>query len=54
MLISSVKEKTMMRSFTFNPEGVCSRFIRFDIDGNIVKNVKFIGGCPGNLQGISC
>ena len=43
----------MMRSFTFNPEGVCSRSIRFDVDGDIVKNVKFIGGCPGNLQGIS-
>ena len=42
-----------MKSFIFNTEGVCSKSIKFDVDGNIVKNVKFIGGCPGNLQAIS-
>ncbi|MBO5785931.1 MAG: TIGR03905 family TSCPD domain-containing protein [Clostridia bacterium] len=34
--------------------GVCSRSISFDIDANhIVTNVSFVGGCNGNLQGVS-
>ena len=31
----------------------CSSKIIFDIDGDTVKNVKFIGGCDGNLKAIS-
>ena len=34
--------------------GVCSRTVSFDIDGEgRVHNVEFVGGCNGNLQGIS-
>lgn len=33
--------------------GTCSRFVSFEIDGDVVKNVEFAGGCHGNLQGIS-
>jgi uncharacterized protein (TIGR03905 family) len=35
------------------PEGICPKEIKFDIENDTVKNVKFIGGCPGNLQAIS-
>ncbi len=35
------------------PKGVCSSAIDVEMDGNIIKNVKFTGGCHGNLQGIS-
>ena len=39
---------------TYNTKGTCSRQILFDVteDGK-VTNVKFIGGCSGNLQGIA-
>lgn len=37
----------------YRPRGVCSQEINFDIEDNKVKNVSFIGGCNGNLQGIS-
>lgn len=37
---------------TYKTEGVCSRQIHFDLDKGIVHNVSFVGGCPGNLQGI--
>ena len=37
----------------YTPKGVCSRMITFDLEDDIVKNVKFTGGCNGNLQGIS-
>ena len=40
--------------FTFNTKGTCSRQILFDVDSeNKIHNVKFIGGCSGNLQGIA-
>lgn len=37
----------------YRPKGVCARTIDFDIVDNKVTNVKFVGGCNGNLQGIS-
>ncbi|MDP4132993.1 MAG: TIGR03905 family TSCPD domain-containing protein [Bacillota bacterium] len=40
--------------YTYKTNGTCSRAITFDIEqDNTVKNVKFEGGCNGNLQGIS-
>ncbi|WP_346870645.1 TIGR03905 family TSCPD domain-containing protein [Clostridium sp. UBA5119] len=33
--------------------GVCSKEINFDVVENKIKNVSFIGGCDGNLLGIS-
>lgn len=38
--------------FTYKTSGVCSRQIDFDIVDGKVHNVKFTGGCNGNLQGI--
>ena len=32
---------------------VCSKEINFDIDGNIITNISFVGGCNGNLKAIS-
>lgn len=37
----------------YTPKGVCSRKMTIEIEGDIVKNVKVIGGCNGNLKGIS-
>ena len=37
----------------YRPKGVCSQKITFDIEDGKVKNVKFLGGCNGNLQGIA-
>lgn len=33
--------------------GVCSKEINFDVVENKIKSVSFIGGCDGNLLGIS-
>lgn len=38
--------------FNYRPKGVCSQNIEFDIVEGKVHNVKFLGGCNGNLQGI--
>lgn len=39
-------------NYTYRTKGTCSRSIRFDIEDGKVKNVRFEGGCSGNLQGI--
>lgn len=39
--------------YRFKPSGVCSTEMIFDIENNIVKDSKVIGGCNGNLKGIS-
>lgn len=36
----------------FKTKGVCSTEIVLQIDENIVKEVTFIGGCPGNTYGV--
>lgn len=38
--------------YTYRTQGTCSSEISFDLDGNIVSNIKFTGGCNGNLKGI--
>lgn len=39
--------------YSYKTEGTCSKIINFDIDNNIISNVEFIGGCPGNLKALS-
>lgn len=39
--------------YTYKPSMVCAQQISFNIDGNIISNVSFIGGCNGNLKAVS-
>ncbi len=36
----------------FSPSGVCAKKIEFEINEGKLHNVKFYGGCPGNLAAI--
>ncbi len=38
--------------FEYKTKGTCSQRILFELDGDTVRNVQFIGGCNGNLKGI--
>ena len=40
-------------TYSYKTKGTCSTQIDLELDGNVVHNVKFTGGCNGNLQGIS-
>lgn len=40
-------------TFRYQPRGVCSREIILELDGDRIDSLEVIGGCPGNLQGIS-
>lgn len=42
-----------MKSYSYKTRGTCSREIMFDLDGNTVRNVKFVFGCQGNTNGIA-
>lgn len=39
--------------YSYETKGVCSKQIKFDIVDDRITNVSFVGGCNGNLQGIS-
>ena len=39
--------------YEYKTKGTCSQRILFEIEDGIVHNVTYIGGCHGNLQGIS-
>ncbi len=39
--------------YEYKTQGTCSRQIAFDIEGNVIRNIQFFGGCDGNLQAIS-
>lgn len=43
-----------MKHYSYKTSGVCSQVIEFDLsDDNKIHNVKFFGGCNGNLKAIS-
>lgn len=39
--------------YSYKTQGTCSQEILFDIEGDIIKSVEFIGGCSGNTQGVA-
>lgn len=39
--------------YSYKTNGVCSSEIKFDIKDNKIKEVLFVGGCPGNALGLS-
>ena len=39
-------------TYSYKTKGTCSTQIDLELDGNVVHNVKFTGGCNGNLQAI--
>ena len=39
--------------YEYKTENTCSQIISFDIDGKVITNIEFYGGCNGNLKAIS-
>ncbi|MDO5389796.1 MAG: TIGR03905 family TSCPD domain-containing protein [Eubacteriales bacterium] len=37
----------------YRTRGVCSQAIEYEVQDGVVHNVKFIGGCSGNTQGVA-
>ena len=39
--------------YVYKTQMTCSSEIHFNIDGNVISNISFVGGCNGNLKAIS-
>ena len=42
-----------MTTYTYYPKGTCSKQMEVDLEDGVIKDVRVLGGCNGNLQGIS-
>ncbi len=40
-------------TYTYRPQGVCSRLMEVEVEDGKIRRVQVLGGCDGNLQGIS-
>ena len=38
---------------TYKTQGTCSVMINVELDGDTIKSVEFVGGCPGNVVGLA-
>lgn len=43
----------MMEKIEFTPRGVCAKLLIIEIENDIIKSYKSLGGCPGNSLGIA-
>lgn len=43
----------MTKTFTYIPKGVCSRQYDITVTDGVIEEIRILGGCHGNLQGIS-
>lgn len=39
--------------YEYKTENICAQMISFDIDGDVIRNIEFYGGCNGNLKAIA-
>lgn len=39
--------------YEYQTQNTCSQRIGFDIDGDVITNITFLGGCNGNLKAIA-
>ena len=42
-----------MDRFTYKTTGVCAREIEITLEGDVIAEVRYIGGCSGNTQGVA-
>ncbi len=40
-------------TYKYKTKGVCASHIELELDGDTIKDVRFIGGCSGNTQGVA-
>lgn len=39
--------------YVYEPKGVCSREMQIEVEDDIIKSVRIIGGCDGNTKGVA-
>lgn len=59
MLLGRVAKSTgllsnrMIRTYRFLPSNVCSKEMIIEVDGDVIKKITTVRGCPGNTQGVN-
>ncbi len=43
----------MMTKYSYRAKGICASEIHLQMEKEIIKSIKFVGGCNGNLKGIA-
>ena len=49
---NSLKGEIHMAKVEYAPQGVCARLMKFEVEDGKLHNLRVLGGCNGNLQGI--
>lgn len=47
------KKEAILMHYEFKTRGTCASKILFDLEDGVVSNIRFIGGCSGNTQGVA-
>ena len=42
-----------MTHYDYRTQFTCAQMISFDIEGDVITNISFLGGCNGNLKAIA-
>lgn len=48
-----INKYNVAMKYRYVPQGTCSRLIEWELENGVIKDVRFTGGCHGNLQGIA-
>lgn len=48
-----MEKEAIITKYEYQPKGVCSSNMIFEIEGDRVLSVEIVGGCPGNTIGVS-
>jgi len=43
----------MEKTYHYHPENVCSKEMIITVDGDLIKKIVTVRGCPGNTQGVN-
>lgn len=43
----------VIMEYSYKTKGTCSQQINFNLEGNVVTNIRFVGGCNGNTKGVA-
>ena len=52
LIDNSLKGEIHMAKVEYAPQGVCARLMKFEVEDGKLHNLRVLGGCNGNLQGI--
>ena len=43
----------MTKHIEYKTQGTCSRAVIIDVEGDVITDCRFVGGCSGNTQGVA-